>query len=176
MTGKLHTIGYEGTELSDFLSTLRGAGVSLVIDVRAVSVSRRSGFSKTALSNALAEAGINYRHLRDLGDPKPGREAAREGRLRDFERIYSTHLKTPSAQGALKEATKLAVEEKACLLCYEAQPFGCHRTIVAQAVRKASGLGIDHLFPATKQNKAGKRAVVGGAGKRPHAGEGAPTA
>ena len=64
---KLFTIGYEATTMAEFLDALTKAGVERVIDVRAVPNSRRPGFSKTPLRNALAEAGIDYVHLRALG-------------------------------------------------------------------------------------------------------------
>lgn len=98
MASTLRTIGYEGATLEGFLAALRRSRVSLLIDVRAVAVSRRKGFSKTALAAALAEAGIGYLHLRDLGDPKPGREAARAGRMSEFRAIYSAHLRGAVAQ------------------------------------------------------------------------------
>jgi uncharacterized protein (DUF488 family) len=77
---KLFTIGYEGATMGEFLAALQAAGVERLIDVRAVPNSRRPGFSKTPLRNALAEVGIEYVHLRALGTPAAGREAAREGR------------------------------------------------------------------------------------------------
>ena len=66
---RIFTIGYEGATMSEFLAALRNAGVERVIDVRAIANSRRPGFSKTPLRNALAEVGIDYVHLRALGTP-----------------------------------------------------------------------------------------------------------
>ncbi|MFT8246539.1 DUF488 family protein [Roseomonas sp. BN140053] len=160
----MHTIGYEGAAIAGFLTALEAAGVSLVVDVRAVAVSRRKGFSKTALGLALADAGIRYMHLRDLGDPKPGREAARAGKMAAFRRIYRAHLATDAAQQALSQATGLAQAEAACLLCYEAEPTGCHRSIVAAAIAETTGLGVHHIY------------VDGLAGRTTGFGEGRPTA
>ena len=81
----LFTIGYEGRTLDEFLDRLGGSGAKLLIDVRAIAASRRPGFSKTALAGALAEVGIDYLHLRSLGTPKAGREAARKGRADEEE-------------------------------------------------------------------------------------------
>ena len=78
---RIFTIGYEGATQGEFLAALEAAGVKRIIDVRAVPNSRRPGFSKTPLRNALAEAGIDYVHLRALGTPADGRAAARAGRL-----------------------------------------------------------------------------------------------
>ena len=94
---RIFTIGYEGATVAEFLDALRTAGVERVIDVRAVPNSRRPGFSKTPLRNALAEAGIDYVHLRPLGTPADGRAAARAGRIEDLERIYAAQLDLPEA-------------------------------------------------------------------------------
>ena len=75
----LSTIGYEGATLPEVIAKLRAAGVEVVVDVRAVAASRRAGFSKTVLRASLAAEGIGYEHLRTLGTPKPGRDAARRG-------------------------------------------------------------------------------------------------
>lgn len=80
----LATIGYEGSSLQDFIATLRAASIRTLIDVRALPISRRPGFAKNALSKALAEAGIDYVHLKGLGDPKEGRDAARANDLETF--------------------------------------------------------------------------------------------
>jgi len=143
----LLTIGYEGAALDGFLSALRHARVSVVIDIRAVAASRRPGFSKTALSAVLSGAGVDYLHLRALGDPKPGREAARAGQMAEFRRIYTAHLRSAPAKAALAEAVEVAQQQAACLLCYEAEPDGCHRSIVAAAIARKTGLVVHHLCP-----------------------------
>ena len=76
---RLATIGYEGASVADFLDALRGANSDLLVDVRAVAMSRRPGFAKTALAANLRDAGIDYLHLRQLGTPADGRAAARGG-------------------------------------------------------------------------------------------------
>src|SRR5215213_9849417 len=100
---RIFTIGYEGATMGEFLGALQIAKVERVIDVRAVPNSRRPGFSKTPLRNALAEIGIDYVHLRALGTPAAGREAARAGRKTELEAIYAGQLETPEAmaQGAM---------------------------------------------------------------------------
>jgi uncharacterized protein (DUF488 family) len=142
---KLFTIGYEGATPADFLATLRACGVLRVIDVRQVSISRKRGFSKSALSEILASEGIAYVHLKELGDPKPGREAARRGDFSAFRRIYGQHLKTREAQAGLRVAVDLAAEKASCLLCFERAAEHCHRTIVATAIAEQKGFKISHL-------------------------------
>jgi uncharacterized protein (DUF488 family) len=139
------TIGYEGTDLASFLAKLASAGIRQVIDVRELPLSRKRGFSKSALAAALAESGVRYIHLRDLGDPKPGREAARRGDHPDFLRIYTRHLKGMAAQTALAEANRQATAVRSCLLCFERDHDGCHRSIVADAMTAETGIEVTHL-------------------------------
>jgi uncharacterized protein (DUF488 family) len=141
----VYTIGYEGTDLTSFLAKLASAGIKQVIDVRDLPLSRKRGFSKTALAAALAESGIHYLHLRDLGDPKPGREAARRGDYLGFLRIYKRHLAGTAAQAALAEATRQATSVRSCLLCFERDHDGCHRSIVADAMTAVTGIEVTHL-------------------------------
>ena len=130
---KLFTIGYESTTMGEFLDALKSAGVKRVIDVRAVPNSRRPGFSKTPLRNALAEVGIDYVHLRPLGTPAAGREAARKGRHEDLRRIYAGQLDLPEAMVAAEQMKELVAEKPSALLCYERDAAGCHRTLLWKA-------------------------------------------
>jgi uncharacterized protein (DUF488 family) len=137
MTGcgvRIFTIGYEGATMGEFLIALQAARVERVIDVRAVANSRRPGFSKTPLKNALAEIGIDYVHLRALGTPAAGREAARARRHTDLERIYAGQLKTPEAMAEGAMMLDLADGKPSALLCYERDPACCHRTLLWQAL------------------------------------------
>src|SRR6201981_1457535 len=95
---KLFTIGYEQTPPKAVLDELEQAGVKLLVDVRAVTSSRRPGFSKNQLAAGLDERGIAYIHLRGLGTPKDGRDAARSGKFDLLHRIYAKHLRTPQAK------------------------------------------------------------------------------
>lgn len=131
---RIFTIGYESATVAEFLEALEQAGVERVIDVRAVPNSRRPGFSKTLLRNALAEAGIDYVHLRALGTPADGRAAARAGRSEDLKRIYSGQLELPEAIAQGAQMLELAREKPSALLCYERDPGGCHRTLLLRAV------------------------------------------
>jgi uncharacterized protein (DUF488 family) len=141
----LRTIGYEGASLDDFVATLLSAKVQRLLDVRAIPISRRRGFSKSALRATLADNGIEYVHIKPLGDPKPGREASRAGRYADFKRIYLTHLSTFEATQALGMAVKHAQTSRACLMCYEQSPEWCHRRLVADALSQRLGFKIQHL-------------------------------
>jgi len=130
---KLFTIGYEATTMAEFLAALTGAGVERVIDVRALPLSRRPGFSKTPLRAALAEAGIDYVHLRALGTPAEGRSAAKRGDRATLERVYAGQLELPEAMVAAEEMKRLAAEKPSALLCFEREPRDCHRTLLWKA-------------------------------------------
>jgi uncharacterized protein (DUF488 family) len=131
---KLFTIGYEGSTQDQFVAALQSAGVERVIDVRAVPLSRKPGFSKTALAAALRAAGIDYVHLKALGTPPEGREAARKGNRAGLERVYAGQLELPEALGQAAEMLALAQEKPSALLCFERDPGMCHRTLLHQAV------------------------------------------
>lgn len=141
----LATIGYEGATLADFIATLSRAGIKRAIDVREIAQSRRPGFSKNALRNALAEAGIDYHHIRQLGDPKHGREAARAGDMSLFRDIFSAHMDLLASREALTDAQMLASEKKSVLICFERDPKYCHRTIVAERMAGITPMKIKHL-------------------------------
>ena len=130
---KLFTIGYEATTMAEFLAALANAGVERVIDVRALPLSRRPGFSKTPLRGALAEAGIDYVHLRALGTPAEGRSAAKRGDRVTLERVYAGQLELPEAMVAAEEMKRLAAEKPSALLCYERDAGDCHRTLLWRA-------------------------------------------
>jgi uncharacterized protein (DUF488 family) len=142
---RIFTIGYEGTTVPEFIAALQRAGVSQVIDVRALPLSRRPGFSKTALRGALEEAGIGYVHLKALGTPADGRTAARSGRHEDMARIYAGQLELPEAMAQGAQMLELAAEQPSALLCMEREPAHCHRTLLLRAV--APDAEAVHLFP-----------------------------
>ncbi|HEY4028700.1 MAG TPA: DUF488 domain-containing protein [Caulobacteraceae bacterium] len=127
---KTFTIGYEQATQAQVIGALKTAGVALVIDVRAVAASRRAGFSKTILAASLKDEGVDYLHLKALGTPKAGREAARAGRTEEMHHIFEAHLAEPEAVVALAEAAELAGKRPCALLCYEADPAHCHRRIL----------------------------------------------
>ena len=124
---------------------LKVAGVQRVIDVRALPLSRRPGFSKSPLRGALEEAGIEYVHLKALGTPSEGRTAARAGRHSDMERIYAGQLELPEAMAQSAQMLELAREKPSALLCMEREPEHCHRTLLLNSV--APDAEVIDLFP-----------------------------
>ena len=133
----LYTIGYEGTDIDRFIATLKAAGVRLLIDVRALPLSRKRGFSKNGLRERIEREGMKYVHLAALGDPKEGREAARAGHFSRFRTIYSRHLAKAEPQEQLRELCALVKEQPSCLMCFERDPTECHRLIIASQLPKS---------------------------------------
>ena len=134
-TPTIWTIGYEQATLDAVIGALAEARVEVLADIRYLPLSRRPGFSKTMLGASLKEAGIDYLHLRGLGTPKAGRDAARAGRTAEMAAIFEAHLTEPKAQLELAQAREVAAERRAALLCFEAQACECHRRIVAEKLQ-----------------------------------------
>jgi uncharacterized protein (DUF488 family) len=131
---RIFTIGYEGTTVPEFIAALQKAGVKRVIDIRALPLSRRPVFSKTPIKGALEDAGIEYVHLKALGTPSEGRNAARAGRHKDMERIYAGQLELPEAMAQSAQMLDLAAEKPTALLCMEREPQHCHRRLLLREV------------------------------------------
>ena len=141
----IFTIGYEGTTMEAFLDSLKGAGVEQVIDVRALPLSRRPGFSKNTLAATLKDNGIGYLHLKALGTPKPGRDAAKKGDWKTMETVYSDQLELPEAQAQAAQLRDLAAEKPSAVLCFEHNPLHCHRTMLLR--EEGAGLEVVDLLP-----------------------------
>ena len=142
---KLFTIGYEGEPQAAVIERLKAAGVEVVADVRAVASSRRAGFSKTILGTSLNEAGIDYVHLRPLGTPKAGRDAARKGRIGEMREIFAGHMAEPTSEAAFQLLRGLAAERKTALLCFEADHAGCHRAALTERLEAEDGFEVVNL-------------------------------
>lgn len=140
----IFTIGYEGATVDSFLAALARAGVRRVIDVRALPLSRRPGFSKSSLAAALKEVGIDYVHLKALGTPKPGRDAAKKGDVATLTAVYDAQLALPEAQVAAARMLELADDAPSALLCFERDPCHCHRTLLLREA--AAGREVVDLY------------------------------
>jgi uncharacterized protein (DUF488 family) len=134
MKRKIFTIGYQQATQAAVLSALREAGVEVLADVRARPLSRKPGFSKTALAAAVEEIGIEYRHFRHVGTPPEGREAARKGDYATLRRVYAGQLELPEALAHMAELRELALEKPTCLLCYCREADKCHRSLLIEAL------------------------------------------
>src|ERR1700687_4571212 len=145
-TNRLFTIGYQQTPAKAVLDELENAGVKLLVDVRAAAASPGPAFSKTQLAAGLDARGISYLHLRGLGTPKNGREAARSGKFDTLHRIYAAHLKTPQAKEELDELSALVAKSgPVCILCYERDHTQCHRQWIAEIIEDRDGVKVENL-------------------------------
>lgn len=142
---RIFTIGYEKVTQAELIAALAAAGVKRLIDVRAVPLSRRPGFSKNVLRDGLAEQGIDYVHLKALGTPPEGREAARKGKHDVLARVYAGQLELPEAMAQAGQMLALAGEMPSALLCFEREPAGCHRSLLLDTV--APQAEVVDLFP-----------------------------
>lgn len=145
-TPALATIGYEGTTVDRVIAALHAAGVTHLVDVRAVPNSRKPGFSRRQLEAAAREAGLDYTHLRALGTPKPGREAARRGDAATLHHIFDAHMQAPEPQAELARAMAISRAAPACLLCFERDHAMCHRDILAGLIHARTGARVSHLL------------------------------
>ena len=145
MSKALHTIGYEGISINEFIDALNRSGIDLLIDIRELPLSRKRGFSKKALNSHLASHNIGYLHLKGLGDPKAGRLAARAGHYSEFKRIFSAHMRTRIAKDDLQRGIEIAKTRSACLLCFERDHLNCHRCIVAEEMAKQGAFKLIHI-------------------------------
>ncbi|WP_425072226.1 DUF488 family protein [Sagittula sp. S175] len=141
---QLFTIGYEGADVEQLLATLRNVGIEVLADVRELPLSRKRGLSKRGLAESLRQVGIDYAHYRQLGDPKPGRDAAKSGDYETFERVFLEHLDTEEAQESLSDLLEVARVKKTCILCFERCAHVCHRSYIAD-LAAAAGFEIYNL-------------------------------
>lgn len=145
MKHSISTIGYEGATVAGFVATLKHASINLLIDVRDLPLSRKRGFSKNQLAEILMSSGIEYVHLKGLGDPREGRMAARAGDYGLFKKIFGKHLGTDLALKHMDVAAELVRDWQACLMCFEYDPTQCHRSIVAGKLAQMTGLTVAPL-------------------------------
>lgn len=139
----LGSIGYEQVRDSrDFAQLLQVAGVERVVDVRELPISRRPGYAKTALRATMADAGIEYIHMRALGNPKEYRDLYKSGRHRQGRKKYRRHL-LENQREALEELVTLVSAKRTALMCLEHDARVCHRTVIVDALRTELGLEVN---------------------------------
>lgn len=144
MRTRIYTAGYEGRSVGDLLDTLTAAGIRRLVDVRELPLSRKPGFSKSRLQRALEGVGIEYDHVKGLGNPKPYRQLYYSGDIEAGAAAYRRHLRTGS-NGALAELAE-SLDGPTCLLCFERDPERCHRAIIVESLlRVRPDLTVNHL-------------------------------
>ena len=147
---KIYTVGYEGLDIDSFLSLLAENDIETVVDVREMPLSRKPGFSKKSLASVLNLSGREYVHMVDLGCPKLVRDRYREdGNWKRYTEGFMKYLKTQD--DAIAELSALAATSNCALLCYEADPNFCHRSMVASAVKDYCGARVTHIKASAKK-------------------------
>ncbi|MCC3652641.1 DUF488 family protein [Streptomyces sp. S07_1.15] len=141
-TPGLWSAGYEGRDIDSFIASLLGSRIDVVADVRLTPISRKKGFSKTRLGEALAEAGIEYTHLRGLGNPKDNRAPFWDGRLDVGRARFRGVLRSEEAQIDLKRLAEHARRSRVAVLCFEKDESRCHRQVVLDTVRKRAAVPV----------------------------------
>jgi uncharacterized protein (DUF488 family) len=140
------TIGYTGYHPHDFAAALIANRVQCVLDIREIPLSRKAGFSKSALRDHLKSHGIDYRHFRLLGSPKALRHEVRAtGDFSRFFRGVRTHLKSTDSIAQLNEAIEIARQQRCCMMCCCPDWQRCHRKCVVDAILKTSHFAFVHL-------------------------------
>jgi uncharacterized protein (DUF488 family) len=145
----VYTVGYEGMSLESFVGLLHAHRIGHLVDVREVALSRKKGFSKTALAAHLKASGIRYSHVRDLGCPKPIRDQYRsDSNWTRYVRSFCAYLETQTR--ALQDLTPTLRADRSALMCFEADFNYCHRSLVARRL----GGSIVHLTAAGSVREA----------------------
>ena len=130
------TIGHSTRTWKVFLELLRAHGIKRVIDVRSIPRSRHNPqFNREALSAKLRSARIGYVHLRKLGGLRHARRDSPNMGWRNASfRGFADYMQTPDFEAGLQRLTKLAKQKKSALMCAEAVPWRCHRSLIADAL------------------------------------------
>jgi uncharacterized protein (DUF488 family) len=151
----LYTVGYEGCEISEFVTFLAKKKIEVIADVRKNPISRKKGFSKNKLAAHLREKQIDYVHFKGLGVPSEWRKRAK-AKLITRERMFEDYKEKilPEHTEELSEIRKLASEKKLALLCYEHEADDCHRHQVSDRLKRAAKgrlKVVDLLIPVAKR-------------------------
>jgi len=132
----IFTVGHSTRPIAEFVELLRGHGVEQILDIRTIPKSRHNPqFNSDALAAALHAAGIRYAHLKDLGGLRhPRRDSTNLGWRNANFRGFADYMQTEEFTAGLGQAVRLAEERPSALMCAEAVPWKCHRSLVADAL------------------------------------------
>ncbi len=145
------TVGHSNRELPEFLNMLRAHGVNLVIDVRKMPGSRKHPqFDRDMLAQALDETGIGYTHLSNLGGLRRRRpDSPNAGWKNASFQGYADYMQTPEFTQGLQQLFERAQGNRAALMCAEAVPWRCHRSLIADAL-VVRGISVEHILSASR--------------------------
>lgn len=140
------TVGHSNRRLDEFLDLLRTHGVAQVADVRTVPRSRHNPqFGRETLAEALADAGIGYRHFKGLGGwRKPHADSLNQGLTSEGFRGYADYMLSDAFAGEVAALIGFARECTTAVMCAEAVPWRCHRSLLADALA-VRGIAVEHI-------------------------------
>lgn len=141
------TLGHSTRPLEELVSLLQENRTGLLVDVRTVPRSRHNPqYNADALPAPLSAAGIGYRHMPELGGLRlPRKDSLNQGWKNESFRGYADYMQTPEFAAALATLLALGEERQACLMCAEAVPWRCHRSLIADAL-SLRGLEVRHIM------------------------------
>lgn len=152
MARSIYTIGHSTRTLDDFEQLLEDFGVALLIDIRTVPRSRHvPHFNSGKLLRSLARKKIEYRHLKNLGGlRKPAKDSTNLAWRNLSFRGYADYMQTEDFRAGLAELETLAGKKKSAIMCAEAVPWRCHRSLVADALT-VRGWQVRHIISKASQ-------------------------
>lgn len=145
----IFTIGHSTRPIADFLALLARSRIERLVDIRAFPGSlRHPHFNREALARELPAAGIEYLHRPSLGGRRRlARDAPPSAWRNDSFRAYAEYMRTPEFRAALDELIELGAVRRTAIMCSEAVPWRCHRTLVSDAL-SARGIRVEHILDA----------------------------
>ena len=151
-TGPILTIGHSTHTLQEFIDLLHAHSVTLVVDIRTIPRSRHNPqFNRETISDGLAEAGIAYLHMPDLGGLRhASRDSPNTGWLNASFRGFADYMQTQEFNEGLEKLIEIAKEKRLALMCAEAVPWRCHRSLIADSLL-IHGIPVEHIMNATSR-------------------------
>ena len=153
MTPTVYTLGHSTRSLDELVEILHAHGVTQLVDVRTVPKSRHNPqFNADTFPGALRDAGIDYVHLETLGGLRHTRKDSINTGWRNASfRGYADYMQTEAFERGVERLIALADEAPTAILCAEAVPWRCHRSLIADAL-SVRGVAVAHLMSATKKS------------------------
>lgn len=145
------TIGHSTRPIEDFIAMLKAHGVELLVDVRTVPRSRHNPqFEQQTLAKSLEATGIEYRHMKQLGGLRKSRpDSINAGWKNTSFRGYADYMQTDEFEGVVGELLELAKQKLVAVMCAEAVPWRCHRSLIADAL-VVRGIHVEHIMSESR--------------------------
>ena len=149
------TIGHSTRSIETFIEMLKAHGVKRLVDVRTIPRSRHNPqFNRDVLPETLLQAGIGYTHMEELGGLRHARKDSLNTGWRNASfRGFADYMQTPEFAAGLKTLIQTAKREQVAIMCAEAVPWRCHRSLIGDALR-ARGIAVEDIMSATRTTGA----------------------